>query len=382
MVKVYRWKEKDVYTVDDLIGIMRVLRGENGCPWDREQTHTSIRNNLLEEAYETVDAIDRLDDTDMVEELGDLLLQIVFHCQMAEERGAYNLNDVADGICKKLIYRHPHIFSNVVAKTSDEVLNNWDNLQKKEKHMTSYSDTLKAVPKSFPACMRAQKIQKRASKAGYDFDSVSDTVTKIEEELAELKEAISNKDKNTAAAELGDLLFSVINTARHLKVDAEEQLSASTERFISRFSLAEDLAVADNLDLADLSNEERDVLWERSKELSNQLYYLLSIRLEPVEKYIITEETQMNKTELITAIADKAGIAKQDADKALTAFVEVVTDELKAGGKVQLVGFGTFEVKERAARTGINPQTKAQIQIPASKAPVFKAGNTFKSEIK
>ena len=301
---------------------------------------------------------------------------------MAEERGAYNLNDVADGICKKLIYRHPHIFSNVVAKTSDEVLNNWDNLKKKEKHMTSYSDTLKAVPKSFPACMRAQKIQKRASKAGYDFDSVSDTVTKIEEELAELKEAISNKDKNTAAAELGDLLFSVINTARHLKVDAEEQLSASTERFISRFSLAEDLAVADNLDLADLSDEERDVLWERSKELSNQLYYLLSIRLEPVEKYIITEETQMNKTELITAIADKAGIAKKDADKALTAFVEVVTDELKAGGKVQLVGFGTFEVKERAARTGINPQTKAQIQIPASKAPVFKAGNTFKSEIK
>lgn len=269
MVKVYRWKEKDVYTVDDLIGIMRVLRGENGCPWDREQTHTSIRNNLLEEAYETVDAIDRLDDTDMVEELGDLLLQIVFHCQMAEERGAYNLNDVADGICKKLIYRHPHIFSNVVAKTSDEVLNNWDNLKKKEKHMTSYSDTLKAVPKSFPACMRAQKIQKRASKAGYDFDSVSDTVTKIEEELTELKEAISNKDKNTAAAELGDLLFSIINTARHLKVDAEEQLFASTERFISRFSLAEDLAVADNLDLADLSNEERDVLWERSKELSN-----------------------------------------------------------------------------------------------------------------
>ena len=269
MVKVYTWKENDVYTVDDLIGIMRVLRGENGCPWDREQTHTSIRNNLLEEAYETVDAIDRLDDTDMVEELGDLLLQIVFHCQMAEERGAYNLNDVADGICKKLIYRHPHIFSNVVAETADEVLNNWDNLKKKEKHMTSYSDTLKAVPKSFPACIRAQKIQKRASKAGYDFDSVSDAVTKIEEELAELKDAISINDNTSAAAELGDLLFSVINTARHLKVDAEEQLSASTERFISRFSLAEDLALADNLDLADLSNEERDVLWERSKKLNN-----------------------------------------------------------------------------------------------------------------
>ena len=269
MVKVYRWKEKEAYTVDDLIGIMRVLRGENGCPWDREQTHTSIRNNLLEEAYETVDAIDRLDDTDMVEELGDLLLQIIFHCQMAEERGAYNLNDVADGICKKLIYRHPHIFSNVVAKTSDEVLNNWDNLKKKEKHMDSYSDTLKAVPKSFPACIRAQKIQKRASKAGYDFETIFDTITKIEEELAELKDAISNNNSSLAAAELGDLLFSVVNTARHLKVDAEEQLSASTERFIKRFSSAENLALADNLDLADLSNEERDVLWERSKKLNN-----------------------------------------------------------------------------------------------------------------
>ena len=123
MVKVYIWKEKDNYSVDDLVGIMQMLRGENGCPWDKEQTHSSIRNNLLEEAYETADAIDRLDDTDMVEELGDLLLQIVFHCQMASERDAYDLDAVADGICKKLIYRHPHIFSNVVAKTSDEVLN-------------------------------------------------------------------------------------------------------------------------------------------------------------------------------------------------------------------------------------------------------------------
>jgi tetrapyrrole methylase family protein/MazG family protein len=267
MVQVYIWKEKDFYTVEDLVGIMRMLRGENGCPWDKEQTHSSIRNNLLEEAYETADAIDRLDDTDMAEELGDLLLQIVFHCQMAEERGAYNLNAVADGICKKLIYRHPHIFSNVVVNNSDEVLNNWDKLKNKEKNMQSYSDTLNAVPKAFPSCLRAQKIQKRASKAGYDFKSLDDTVLKIEEELAELKQAISNNDFQSASDELGDLLFSVVNTARFLKTDAEQKLSDSTNKFVKRFSLAEELARSQNIDLADLSDEELDLLWNRAKEI-------------------------------------------------------------------------------------------------------------------
>ena len=266
MVKVYMWEEKESYSVEDLVGIMQMLRGENGCPWDKEQTHTSIRNNLLEEAYETADAIDRLDDTDMAEELGDLLLQIVFHCQMAKERGAYDLNSVADGICKKLIYRHPHIFSNVVAETSDEVLNNWDKLKNKEKNMQSYSDTLNAVPKAFPACIRAQKIQKRASKAGYDFSTLNDTILKIEEELAELKQAILICDNESASNELGDLLFSVVNTARHLKVDAEQKLSDSTEKFINRFSKAEELAKLQNKDLADMSDEERDVLWNKAKE--------------------------------------------------------------------------------------------------------------------
>ena len=267
MVKVYIWKEKDNYSVDDLVGIMQMLRGENGCPWDKEQTHSSIRNNLLEEAYETADAIDRLDDTDMVEELGDLLLQIIFHCQMASERDAYDLDAVADGICKKLIYRHPHIFSNVVAKTSDEVLNNWDKLKNKEKNMQSYSDTLNAVPKAFPACLRAQKIQKRASKAGYDFTSLEHTISKIEEELVELKQAIADNNFESASSELGDLLFSVINTARFLKTNAEQSLSDSTNRFVERFTLAEKLA--ESKDLAELSDEERDLLWIKAKELIN-----------------------------------------------------------------------------------------------------------------
>lgn len=270
MVQVYRWVEKDTYKIADLVQIMALLRGDNGCPWDREQTHTSIRNNLLEEAYETADAIDRLDDTDMVEELGDLLLQIVFHCRMAEERGAFDLDAVADGICKKLIYRHPHIFSNVQADTSEEVLNNWDKLKLKEKHMESYTDTLQAVPKAFPAAIRAQKVQKRAAKAGYDFASLSDAVQKLEEEIGELKAAIAAGVSAESAAELGDLMFSVVNVARHLKTDAEEQLSAATNRFIDRFSTAEQAATEQGNDLAALTDEERDVLWESAKSTLGQ----------------------------------------------------------------------------------------------------------------
>lgn len=269
MVQVYIWKEKETYSVEDLVGIMQLLRGENGCPWDKEQTHTSIRNNLLEEAYETADAIDRLDDTDMAEELGDLLLQIVFHCQMAKERGAYDLDKVADGMCKKLVYRHPHIFSNVVVNNSDEVLDNWDKLKNKEKQMQSFSDTLKAVPKAFPACLRAQKVQKRATKAGYDFKTLQDTVLKIEEELAELKQALSQNDFESASDELGDLLFSVINTARFLKTDAEQKLNSTTERFINRFSKAEELAAKQNKNLSELSEDELDVLWKQAKLLNN-----------------------------------------------------------------------------------------------------------------
>ena len=266
MVKVYMWDEKENYTFEDLLKIMQLLRSENGCPWDIEQTHTSIRNNLLEEAYEVADAIDRLDDTDMVEELGDLLLQVVFHCQIANERGAFDIDKVADGICKKLIYRHPHIFSNVVANTSDEVLNNWDKLKNKEKNMHTFSDTLYAVPKAFPALTRAQKIQKRAAKAGYDFRSLNDAVLKLEEELAELKAAIAKGDNDEAAAELGDILFSAVNTARHLSVDAEQQLDRSIEKFLSRFSSAEDIAMAEGKSLNSYTDEELDVIWQKVKE--------------------------------------------------------------------------------------------------------------------
>ncbi|MBQ4153664.1 MAG: nucleoside triphosphate pyrophosphohydrolase [Clostridia bacterium] len=266
MVKVNRDFLKESYNIDDLVKIVAILRGENGCPWDREQTHKSIRNDLLEEAYEVADAIDRGDNTDLIEELGDLLLQVVFHSQIGVEEKAFDLNVVADGICKKLVYRHPHVFANVKAETSEEVLDNWDKLKKTEKHMSSYTETLKAVPSAFPALMRSQKVQKRAAKSGYDFLSLEDTVLKLEEELKELKEAIIQGDRENAAEELGDLIFSAVNTARFLKVDSEEQLSLATEKFISRFEEAEALANKEGKPLNTLSPAQLDDLWKRVKE--------------------------------------------------------------------------------------------------------------------
>ncbi len=256
---------KNNYTFEDLLAIMSVLRGEGGCPWDREQTHASIRNNLLEEAYETAEAIDKGSKEDMCEELGDLLLQVVFHCQIAKEEGNFSLDDVADGICKKLVYRHPHIFSNVVANTSEEVLNNWDKLKLKEKNMLSFTDTLRSVPTTFPSCMRAQKVQKRAAKSGYDFENINATLEKVEEELSELKQAINACDKNAATEELGDLLFSVINVARFLGADAEQTLGASVTKFINRFEKAENIANSEGNMLDALSPLELDVLWNKAK---------------------------------------------------------------------------------------------------------------------
>lgn len=268
MVKVYMYGDNKAYSFEDLLNIMSILRGENGCPWDREQDHKTIRNNLLEEAYELADAIDRLDTADMVEELGDLLLQIVFHCQIAKENNAFDIDKVADGICKKLIYRHPHIFSTVKADTSAEVLTNWDKLKNKEKHMSTYTDTLKAVPSAFPACLRAQKVQKRASKSGYDFTSLEDTIFNLEGEITELKNAIKNGQKPDAYKELGDVLFSAINIARHLGADAEEELNFATNRFVSRFATAEDMAICKGHDLSQLTDDERDVLWQKAKKSS------------------------------------------------------------------------------------------------------------------
>lgn len=256
---------KTRYDFSDLIDIMRILRQPDGCPWDREQTHSSIRKDLLEEAYETADAIDRNCDVDICEELGDLLLQVVFHSQIAKDEGAFDINDVTDGVCKKLILRHPHVFGNVTAETPDKVLENWDAIKKVEKHQETYTDTLNSVPTAFPALMRSAKVQKRASRAGFDWESVQYAFPKINEEADELKDAIANGTLADMEEELGDLLFAVVNVSRFLKIDAEYALSKATDKFIKRFSRVEDAVLKSGKNMKDLSLLELDELWDKLK---------------------------------------------------------------------------------------------------------------------
>ena len=259
------FKQKENYDIYDLIEIMEHLRSEDGCPWDREQSHESIRSNVIEEAYEVADAIDSGSQEMLVEELGDLLLQVVFHARMDEEAGGFNFNDVCDGICKKLVYRHPHVFGDVNADTSDEVLKNWDALKKTEKKQESFTDTLNSVPKAFPALMRSQKVQKRAARAGFDFDNKSDVYDKVAEEMVELSDADALADNKKVFEEYGDLLFSVVNLARFLNIDAEEALAASTDKFIARFEKVEKLANERNIDMPNTPITELDKLWDEAK---------------------------------------------------------------------------------------------------------------------
>lgn len=260
------FEQKANYDINDLVKIMELLRSENGCPWDREQTHVSIRANVIEEAYEVADAIDSGSPDSLKEELGDLLLQVVFHCRMDEEDGGFDFNSVCDGICKKLIYRHPHIFSDVSADNADEVLKNWDALKKKEKHQETYTDTMLSVPRAFPALMRAQKVQKRAARAGFDFEDASDVYDKIAEEMVEVSDAVSSGDPDKIREEYGDLLFSAVNLSRFLKVDAEEALAASTDKFISRFAKVEELADRRGIDMPNTPVSELDKLWDEAKD--------------------------------------------------------------------------------------------------------------------
>ncbi len=265
MVQNMWFEFKDAYKIEDLRRIMELLRSEKGCPWDREQNHKSIRANLLEEAYEAVDAVDRANDTDLCEELGDVLLQVVFHARMAEEEGSFTLDDVADGICKKLILRHPHVFGEVKVSDSAEVLDNWDRIKRVEKKQETALSTLDSVPKAFPALMRAQKVGKRAAKAGFDWDAVDGAFDKITEETDELRAAISSGKREDMGEELGDLLFSIVNVARFLKLDAEDALQSATNKFIDRFGRVERLAASRGLDMETAGIDTLDDLWNEVK---------------------------------------------------------------------------------------------------------------------
>lgn len=259
------FKLKDRYEIGDLLEIMKILRSQSGCPWDREQTHKSIRHNFLEETYEVLEAIDNSDTKLLEEELGDVLLQVVFHARMEEESGGFSFSDVSDGICKKLIVRHPHVFSDTSVSSSGEVLENWDTIKRKTKGISSQSEAMAKIPDVYPALMKSQKVQEKAKKAGFDWDNADGAFDKVAEESEELKEALSKGDGERILDELGDLLFSVVNVARFCSVDAETALSRATDKFIKRFTAVERLAIKRGLDMKSMPLQELDRLWEDVK---------------------------------------------------------------------------------------------------------------------
>ncbi len=263
MIENFQFKEN--YSVSDLIDIVEILRSPDGCPWDREQDHKSIRRDFLEETYEVIEAINKDDKDLLLEELGDVLLQVVFHTQIEREKGTFELSDVADGICKKMIERHPHVFGDVNISTSEQVLENWDVIKKRTKQQKSQTESMLSIPREFPALMRADKVQKKASKVGFDWDNADGAFQKVSEELQELQEAYKEGNQEHIREELGDLLFSVVNVSRFVNVDSEEALTNSTDKFIDRFSKVEKMANEKCLDMKNTDLDTLDKLWDLAK---------------------------------------------------------------------------------------------------------------------
>ena len=253
---------------NDLLSIIESLRGEDGCPWDKEQTHESLKKALIEESYEVVDAIDQEDDDSLIEELGDVLLQIVFHASIGKEDGYFDISDVIQGICDKMINRHPHVFRNADGlNSSEEVLVKWDELKKREKGYDNLVEEMKGITKGLPALLRAHKVQEKAKKVGFDFDDVNFAINKVKEELNEVINVYNTENVEKIKEEIGDLFFSCVNVARFLKVDEELALNYTIDKFIKRFAYIEKSAKEKNIELTDMSLEEMDKLWEISKKL-------------------------------------------------------------------------------------------------------------------
>ncbi len=260
---------KDKYNMDDLVAIIKVLRAPGGCPWDREQTHESIKKNFIEETYEVVEAINKQSPDMLREELGDVLLQIVLHSEMESENGNFTFDDVVNDIVQKLVVRHPHVFGEVVANNTAEALNSWNAVKLKTKGQKNQTESMLSVPRELPALMRAQKIQHKAAKIGFDWDDVGGAVDKLYEEIDELKTAMEQGKRLDIEDEFGDVLFSCVNIARFIDVDSEEALTASTDKFMSRFSLVEQMASEQGIDMKSSSIEELDRLWDKAKKIKN-----------------------------------------------------------------------------------------------------------------
>lgn len=253
----------DDFDINPLTDVMKVLREPGGCPWDREQTHSTIRSNMIEEVYEFLEAVDNNDVAGMREELGDVLMQVAFHARMAQEAGLFDLQDVIDEVVDKLVRRHPHVFGSTEVHGSDEVLRNWEAIKKQEK--TERTHVLDGVSQGLPALLRAYKLQGKAAKVGFDWDNADAVWNKVEEELGELREAIAAGDKAAAESELGDVLFAVVNYARHNKIEPEAALNGTNNRFASRFAYVESQVKASGRDWQEFSLQELDAFWDKAK---------------------------------------------------------------------------------------------------------------------
>lgn len=262
--------KKERYDYNDLLEIMSLLRAPNGCPWDREQDHKSLKRYLIEEAYEVLEAIDEESPTKLCDELGDLLLQVVFHAQIAKENGQFDFSDVIHGVSAKMVNRHRHVFGGEEAETSDDVMTIWEKIKKEEKGQKTQTQVLNGVPSNLPALMRSFKVQQKAAQVGFDWDDINDAMLKVKEEFKELEEAYKNENRANIEEELGDLLFAVVNVSRFLKVQPELALTATVNKFIRRFEFVEKSAAKQGKQLADMSLAEMDAFWDESKKLEGK----------------------------------------------------------------------------------------------------------------
>lgn len=256
---------KDRYEFQDLLEIMQVLRREDGCPWDREQTHESLKKYLIEETYEVLEAIDLKDKAKVADELGDLLLQIVFHAQIGAEEKTFDINDVITAICRKMILRHTHVFGEDKAETAEDVLQNWEAIKKKEKGIESQTQVLKDVPANLPALMRSYKVQQKAAQVGFDWEQIKDVFDKVDEEINELRDVYTSKNMERITDEMGDVFFALVNLSRFLKVQPELALTGTINKFINRFEYIEREAAKEGRKLEEMTLAEMDVLWNKAK---------------------------------------------------------------------------------------------------------------------
>ncbi len=259
------FEKKKRYDMQDLLNIMEILRSPEGCPWDRAQTHKSVRANFIEETYEAIEAIDTEDRPLLLEELGDVLLQVVLHSQIEKEAGGFTFEDVVDGVAQKLVLRHPHVFGDVHAGNEEEALKSWDAAKKASKDQKTVTEVLNSVSRALPALIRSEKVQKKASKAGFDWPDAQGALEKVQEELAEVREAAALGNQEDSMEEVGDLLFASVNVARFMHVEPEEALTRSCDKFIRRFEKVEKMAQAKGICMETASLEELDALWDLVK---------------------------------------------------------------------------------------------------------------------